>query len=160
MSSALVVQREPDPFAKAVVRDANKIASQVHVPSHLPYRAPARWPLAAYALALAIILSFVPGTNLLASDDDAVLIEQHDMAEAEQKEINHDLEEHINKLKQMAQDNPALADLAQDLKPLEMPDSPSVKPEDIRRDALATEEARHGDGPPGGREGERGGGKR
>ena len=136
VSSALAVQRESDAFAQAVVRDANKIAGRIHVPSHVPYRAPARWPYAACAIAAAIILSFVPGTNLLAADDNAERVAQRDMAKEEREGINRDFEEHVNKLKQLAENNPALADLAKDLKPLDMPDSPSVKPEDIRRDAL------------------------
>ena len=135
VSTALVLGRDDDPFARLAVSDAEQVAGQVHVPTHLPYRAPAMWPWSAALVAVAALLAFfMPELNLLAEqdDDDAQLRQE---AQVEHQAIKRELDARLNELKQMTDNNPALADLAEDLKPLELPDEPTMTPEDIRREA-------------------------
>lgn len=138
VSSALAVQRDADPFARAVVRDAETVAARVHVPAHVPFHAPPLWPWSAAAVLMALILGFfMPELDLLAGQgdqDDPVA--QRNAAEAERQNINQDIEARLNRIKEMAANNAALKDLAEDLKPLDMPDAPTVTPEDIRREAV------------------------
>ena len=68
VSSALAVQRDADPFARAVVRDAETFAARVHVPAHVPFHAPPLWPWSAAAVLMALILGFfMPELDLLAA---------------------------------------------------------------------------------------------
>jgi len=136
ISTALTVQRDPDPFARAVVRDAERVAGRVHVPAHLPYRAPALWPWSLAAIVAATLFGlFMPNLNLLAGPSDQLAVQRRAEAEVERQNINQDLTDRLNKIKQMTENNPALQDLAKDLQPLETPDTPTLTPEDIRREA-------------------------
>ena len=137
ISTGLAVRRDSDPFAQAVVRDAERTAAGVHVRTHLPYRAPALWPWSAACIVAAVILGFfMPELNLLAGQDPDDPTIQRDLADAERQNINRDLQAQVNRIKQMAEDNPALADIAEDIEPLQMLEGEMVTPEDIRREAV------------------------
>ncbi|MFH1745570.1 MAG: hypothetical protein ABIG44_00865 [Planctomycetota bacterium] len=138
LSSAYAVRRDTDPFAQAVVRDAEHTASRVHVPAHLPLRAPSLWPWSTTVVLMAVILGFfMPTLDLLAGqDDEEDPAEKRAAVEAERHNINKDIEARLNRIKEMGENNPGLKDLAKELEPLEMPDTPSVTPEDIRREAV------------------------
>ena len=84
ISTGLAVRRDSDPFAQAVVRDAERTAAGVHVRTHLPYRAPALWPWSAACIVAAVILGFfMPELNLLAGQDPDDPTIQRDLADAE-----------------------------------------------------------------------------
>jgi hypothetical protein len=136
ISTALVLVRDPDPFARAAVADAEQRAGQVHVPAHLPYRAPGLWPWSIAAVAAAALVGFfMPELNLLAASDEPGREQARRDALAERSAIQEDLEARLGRIREMATANPDLAALAQDLQPLEMPDEPTVTPEDVRREA-------------------------
>jgi colicin import membrane protein len=136
ISTALVLVRDPDPFARAAVADAEQRAGQVHVPAHLPYRAPGLWPWSiAAVVAAALVGFFMPELNLLAASDEPGREQARRDALVERSAIQEDLEAKLGRIREMATANPDLAALAEDLQPLEMPDEPTVTPEDVRREA-------------------------
>ncbi|HPC22547.1 MAG: hypothetical protein KBH81_10205 [Phycisphaerae bacterium] len=125
-----------DPFAHLALADAEKKAAAVHVPVHVRLRAPALWPWTTAAVIAAVILAFtMPELNLLAGAKDKENEEQLSQAMAEQQAIRQELEVHLNKFKEMAENNPALKDIAADLEPLQMAEQPAGTPEDVRREA-------------------------
>jgi hypothetical protein len=137
LSTALLVQRSADPFARAAVNDAEKAASRLYVPAHIRYRPPAVWPWSAAAvLAALILLWFMPTVNLLAKETEKENLVPRAAVEAEQQVIKAELDDRLNKIKELAADNPDLKGVAEDIQPLEMPDTPGVTPEDIRREAV------------------------
>jgi RNA polymerase-binding transcription factor DksA len=138
LSTALALARSPaaDAFAQLAVVDAEKRAATVHVPAYVRYRAPRLWPWTTAAVVAAVILGFtMPELNLLARGKDKQHEEQLAAALAEQKAINQDLDVQLSQFKTIAENNPALKDVAADLEPLEMPDQPTTTPEDVRREA-------------------------
>jgi hypothetical protein len=135
LSTALEVRRDADPFAQAAVRDAEKTAASVHVPTHVPYRSPQLLPWSVTGILVALILGlFMPSLDLLAGQDgDDPAARQRD-ADIERENINQDFEVRLNKLKQMAKENPDFAELAKDLEQIKMVDEPTLTPEDVRRE--------------------------
>jgi hypothetical protein len=137
LSTALLVQQSTDPFARAAVADAEKAASRLHVPAHIRYRPPTVWPWSAAAvLAALILLWFMPTVNLLARGRDKEDLVPRSAVQAEQQAIKAELDDRLNKIKELARDNPDLKNVTEDIQPLEMPDTPGVTPEDIRREAV------------------------
>jgi len=135
ISSALTCRGRGDPFALATIHDAEHAARGVHVPSHLPYRAPQLWPWSlATVIAALIVFRFMPQLDLLAgqSGDD----EARAAAQEERKEIQVAFEEQLKGVKERIQEKPLLAGLQEDLKELELPDEPTATPEDVRREAV------------------------
>lgn len=136
LSTALAVARDPDPFARAVVDDAEKIAGRLHVPAHIRYQTPALLPWSAACMAAAGLLAFfMPTLNLLANQPARQTEQQRTQVDLERRDINVEIEARLNRIKEMAENNPALKDLAADLKPIEAPQEPLATPEDIRREA-------------------------
>jgi hypothetical protein len=137
LSTALLMRGSADPFARAAVNDAERSAGRVHVPSHIRHSAPALWPWSAATVLVALILlRFMPTVDVLAKASARGGEVPRAVVEAERQTINVELQDRVNSLKELAQDNPSLKDIAEDLQPLEMPDTPGVTPEDIRREAV------------------------
>lgn len=136
LSTALVCGPGSDEFAQAALRDAEKTAAKIHVPTHLPLRAPGLWPWSlATTAAAALLVLFMPTLNLFARDraqaggeDAAVLKERESVTAA--------VNQQLNRIRQMAQENKQLEGLASDLKPLELADRPLKTPDDVRREAV------------------------
>jgi hypothetical protein len=137
VSSAVLIARDADPYAQAAIRDAEKSAGGIHVPSHVPVKAPPLLPWSGATLLVAILLyAFMPQLNLLASqqkkvDPTLASIQKNDVV-AVQTSYN----EELNKVRKLVDDQPALADLKDELKALDIPDNPGAKPEDVRRDVV------------------------
>jgi hypothetical protein len=137
LSSAWAMGASPDPFARAVIADAERAAGRVHVPSHLRYRAPELWPWSAATVVVAVLLAlFMPQLDLLAGDPNANDGIGRAQAEEERAAINLELEDRVNRIKEMAENNPALDDLARELEALETPEHATLTPQDVRRDAV------------------------
>ncbi len=136
VSTALTCRQSSDPFAQATVRDAEKTAGGVHVPSHVRYRAPALWPWSLTTVVVALIFfRFMPQLDLLAGgppeDDEALAA-----AIEERQSIEVALQAQMRKVKQRLQDKPALAALQEEIEKLEFPNEPTRTPEDVRREAV------------------------
>ncbi len=138
ISTALLVRQMGDPFARAVVRDAERQAGRIHVPAHLPLRAPDAWPWSLAVLCSAVLLYLLmPQFDLLAGREREPQPETdvQQVALARQQ-IETALASKVRKIEQLAQRDPQLKELADVLKPLDVPDKPDVKPQDVRREAL------------------------
>ena len=137
LSTALVMRSIPDPFAQAAVGDAEKSAGRVHVPAHIRYQPPTLWPWSGAAILTALILFlFMPTVDVLRRAQAAEPSVDRAAVEAEHAVIKTELEDRLNKIKELAQDNPALKDIAADIKPFDMPDTPGMTQEDLRRAAV------------------------
>jgi DNA-binding transcriptional regulator/RsmH inhibitor MraZ len=137
LSTALALRGAPDPFVVAAVADAEKTAGRVHVPAHIRHRAPAVWPWsAAMVVVPLILLRFMPAVDLLAGQRESGPTVPRAVVAAEHQTIKIELDEKLNELKELAKENPDLRDLTEDLQPLDMPDTPGVTPEDVRRNAV------------------------
>ncbi len=137
LSTGLVLARSQDPFARAAVHDAEKLAGRIHVPTHIRHRSPQWWPWSATATLAALILAFfLPPVDLFADRAEQDAEVPREVVEAEREAIQVELERRIERMKQLAQNDESLKDITEDLEPLEMPDDPGVTPEDIRREAV------------------------
>lgn len=137
LSTALVCRTDTDPFAQAAVHDAEKTAARVHVPVHLPYRAPGLWPWSAATVFAAVMLyGFMPKLDLLAGQDDQDDSDQQRDVAIERENITVAVNETFKKIKELAENNPSLKDLDLSPEPIDFPDNPSATPEDIRVEAV------------------------
>jgi hypothetical protein len=137
LSTALVVRGMSDPFARAAVRDAEKAAAKVHVPTHIRLRPPTLWPWSAATVLAAVILArFMPSVGLFSREAQAKEPIPRAMVEAERQAIQAELQDRVNRIKELSQDNANLKDLAEQLEPLELAVDPGLTPEDIRREAV------------------------
>jgi hypothetical protein len=136
VSTALTCRQDSDPFAQATVHDAEQTASNIHVPAHVPYRAPSLWPWSLATVVVALIFfQFMPQLDLLAGEEppeDETLA----AALAERRNVEVALNAQMDKVRKRLQDKPALAGLQEGLEELELPDEPTKTPEDVRREAV------------------------
>ncbi len=137
ISTALACQSDRDPFVQAAVHDAEQKAGGVRIPVCIPLRAPRLWGWSVSAIVLATLLGLLlPPLDLFAREERA---QQRLLAQAQQAEkaaISSDLNKQFEKLKELAQHNPELAQLQDALQPLDVPNDPGQTPDDIRRDAV------------------------
>ncbi len=137
LSTALAMRHTADPFVQAAVRDAERVAARVKVPAHIPLQAPRFWPWSlASLLAALILLRLMPNLNLLSGRERTVGSEQRAAALAEHQVIQTELEDRLQRITELAQDNPDSKEALESLVPAELPDSPDLTPEDVRREAV------------------------
>ncbi|MCG3127624.1 MAG: hypothetical protein CHACPFDD_02491 [Phycisphaerae bacterium] len=136
LSTELVCVTSPDAFARAACGDADRFASELRVAAHMPYRAPRSWPAPALAVvAAALVAGFMPVLDLLSREPQATA-EQRTQVEAERQAVTAQVNQKIEAVAKLASNNPELKSLGEDLKPLELPTAPNVKPDDIRNEAV------------------------
>lgn len=136
ISSALVYRGHTDPFAQAVVVDAERIAGSVHVPSHVKYRPPALWPWSAASfLASLLCFLFMPVLDLLAGAQRESVGDESTTVQ-EKQAIEAALQTQLRKFQERLAEKPALADLRGEIEKLQLPNEPTKTPEDIRREAV------------------------
>ena len=137
LSTAWVIRRDGDPFARAAVQDAEKTAGSVHVPSHIPRHLPPLWPWSAATVVSALLLAwFMPTVDLFAAQRKPETVVPRAQVEAEQFAIKTEFQEKLDKLKEMSKNNPELDKLLDDVQVPEMPEGPNVTPDDVRRKAV------------------------
>lgn len=136
VSTALAVQGDSDPFAHAAVRDAEKAAANLHVPQHIPLRAPRLLPWTAATVCSTFLLYFLmPQLNLLAGEKKPEVEsrkEQTQQAQAVRKQVT----EQLARVRKLAEENPKLAEAARGLEALKVPENATRTPEDLRREAM------------------------
>lgn len=136
LSTAILVQRDGDPFARAAIADAEHSAGRVHVPSHIRYNSPRVWPLSvATLISAALLAQFMPQMNLFARESQADLTQLRQQALAEHQAIKTQFDEKLGKIKELVKGDPKFAEALKEIEPLELPDAPGVTPDDVRRTA-------------------------
>lgn len=129
-------QSARDPFAHAAVSDAERVAAKIHVPTHLPYRAPRLWPWSMATVLTAVLIGlFLQPLHLFANVDPADP-EKLRKDREEKRQLTIEVNKRLNKINEMARNNPRLNDIASDPEALKMPDEPLETPDDVRREAL------------------------
>lgn len=137
VSSAVLIARDADPYAQATVRDAEKVAGGIHVPSHVPVKAPRLLPWSGAMLVIAVLLyAFMPQLNLLAGQQKKEDPKLANVQKSELAAVQTSFNEELNKVRKFVDEQPALADMKDELKALDIPDHPGAKPEDVRRDVV------------------------
>ncbi len=135
VSTGLACRDATDPFVQAARQDAEKTAASISVRSHLPYRRPALLPLSIGSVMLAVgLAAFMPALDLLAADKTPQTIP--DAVKTERANVKIAVDSKIEQIRKMAEGNAALEDAIKDLKPLDIPETPGLTPDDIRREAV------------------------
>jgi len=135
LSTALTCRNDPDPFARAAVRDAEQRAAGVHVSACVQYRAPRLWPWSLGTLVVAGALFWLmPQLDLFAGqqDDD----QRQAAVEQERAALQRALASRAEALRKRLRERPALAELESEIEKLTLPDEPTRTPEDVRREAV------------------------
>ncbi|MBK8914732.1 MAG: hypothetical protein IPM64_09080 [Phycisphaerales bacterium] len=141
VSSVIAVDRRllsSDPFAGAMLRDAERVAGGVNVARAVPLRAPASWPWSVASVVTAALLFFLmPNLDLLARapepEPEAAVPAAR---QADAKRVSVAVNQQLEKARKLAEENPALAGMAEGLAPLELPEKGAARPEDVARDAV------------------------
>jgi chemotaxis protein histidine kinase CheA len=135
LSTGLYCQGMEDPFAQAVVSDAERISRGLSVPHHLPVRVPDSAPYAGVTMVLALLFFWLfPTLDLLGTQEkqqDAK--RQDDRVNRAQAVIRPILDPQIRELREK---NP---ELKKELDALEaLKDAKLESPADLRREAMKT----------------------
>lgn len=137
LSTALLVARDDDPFARAVVQDAERAAARVHVPTHIRYRTPGLWPWSLSTSAAALLLAiFMRPIGLLAGEKAKEPGVSRAVLAAEREAIQAELDRQLGQIRELAATRPDLDDLVKDIQPLPEPQKANLTPEDVRREAV------------------------
>jgi chemotaxis protein histidine kinase CheA len=132
ISSGLYCMNESDPFAQAVVADAQRASGSVAVRQHIRLNIPQQFAFTMGSFVLASLM-FLITPGLLKSDKAVVAAEQS--AEREQAQIA--VKREMERVQQFAEANPALQDLSEELKKLDPNEGAKLqKPDMIRHEAL------------------------
>lgn len=138
ISTGLACRNDTDDFARAAKYDAEQAAGRITVAAHVPYRAPRRWQLSIASVMVAVALAAnMPAVSLLAGVDPADKDQMPEAVKLERDAVKLAFDKKLNEIKALAKNDPEFAEAISDLEPLELPDSPNLTQEDIRRVALA-----------------------
>ncbi len=137
ISTAIAIERLDDPFARAAVSDAERIAGSLHVPSHIRLNAPSLWPWSAASIIAAIcVAAFTPSVDLFAKTKEDPAPQLRSMAVQEHQAIKAEFDKEARRLAELEQGNPALKDVADKLEKLDLPEAANLSPDDVRREAV------------------------
>lgn len=132
ISSASFCVDEADPFARAVVQDAEAIGASLRVRRHLRLTTPPSLGWAGCTAALALLAFLLP-PGWLKSDAAAEAADQRVETQEAQLQVRKQMEE----LRKLAEQTPALAELRDELEKPDRPDAAAVRtPAGIRHEAI------------------------
>lgn len=124
--------QQDDPFAQAVVDDAERISRSLSVRQHIRLRAPFTAVYAGAAMLVAVLLLLLP-TGLLVSDGAEQQSRQTEEVQRTKVVVQRKLEE----VKKLAEATPGLKDLKEDLEKLGLePPGKLQNPEQVRHEAI------------------------
>jgi len=131
VSSGRYCLTDEDPFARAVVADAERICANLSPSQHVRLAIPRSWALTTFCLLLAAGMFLVPPGLLHraeANSDSATspVVQQTQVA----------VKKKFDALRKMTENTPALKDIAADLERQDKEQSELHRPEDIRHEAL------------------------
>jgi len=132
LSSSLYCTTSDDPFAQAVVADAERISSNLSARQHIRFSSPRSLNYAAGAMAAAALTLLVP-PGLWSREEN----KQTQVQTAQIQQVKSTVKKQVQDLVRKLDDNPALEDLKEDLQRLqEEPSAPLEKPDAIRHEAM------------------------
>ena len=121
-----------DPFAQAVVADAERVSGSISARQHIRLTAPQSWPWAVLALAVAACMFLIPRGLMQSTEADEP---ERTMAEAQQ--VEQVVKELSNAFQPLIAEDPELADLERELEEMKRKrGDPAQRPEDLRNKAL------------------------
>lgn len=132
LSSGQYCEKDDDPFARAVVADAERISASITARRHLPLAVPRPLPWTfSSALAAALMFLIVPGwlkpIEETKAQQTAVRVEQ----------ARDDVEKKLEPLKQMVESNPVLEQYREEIEGLDkLAGGKLRRPDDIRHEAV------------------------
>jgi len=132
LSSGLYCRSSDDPFARAVVEDADRVARSIRVQQHIRLSAPRSlsWALGSLFLASAMFL-ITPG---LLKSDKAIA---EDRGSAEIQEVQVAIKKQLEPLAKFAEITPEVEDFSDDLETLEQDAGGTLhRADDIRHEAI------------------------
>ncbi len=134
VSSSLCCERMSDPFAQAVVQDAEAVSRRVSPRVFIRYRWPSSLSFATAAVLAAVIVVLLPIKPLLAKDDAKARQDKPlDVTSQEVKRAQKKMQD----LREELEKNPALKDLKEQLKTVDQLPTEKLKtPESIRREEI------------------------
>jgi len=132
LSSAQYCRDSDDPFARAVVADAEQVSTALSVRRHIQLRFPQPLPWASFAMvAAALMFLITPGVL-----KQTKASEESDQSELT-KQVNAVVKKKLQDIQRMADEFPVLADLKDDLRDLDKQSGGMLKrPGDIRHEAV------------------------
>jgi len=133
LSTGLYCEDSRDPFARAVVADAQRVGGSVSVPRHLPLEAPGSAGYAAASLAVGLLFFWLFPAVALCGDKQERLSDQRRRADVRrvQAAINPMVD---RRLKNLRERNPAVKKELEDLEP--MKPAKLETPRDVLREAV------------------------
>ena len=132
VSSSLYCVGADDPFAQAVCADAEERVGRLTVHKHVRLRKPGSWWQTGAACLLAALMFLVPVGVLSGEDQDG-----EPFTQAELVRTRVEVQNQMRDLKQMAETNPALADLKNEMDDLDLKEIEKLeRPTDIRHEAI------------------------
>ena len=132
ISSAHYCLSDADPFAKAVVADAENISTSLSVRQHIRLVMPHTFALSAVSFVVAAMMFLVP-TGLLASQE-AVAGRQETEALTQTKVA---VKKQMDHVREMIEASPALKDLKEDLARMDKSAGGQlIRPDDVRHEAV------------------------
>jgi chemotaxis protein histidine kinase CheA len=132
-SSGLYCLDSEDPFAKAVIEDAEQVSRRINVRSFIKYSWPSSLSFASAAILAALIVTWLPIGPLQAAEKKVARVERDDF-------VREDVKKTVKKLqrfREQAEKNSALRDLEQALKTIDdLPVEKMNTPVAVRREAI------------------------
>lgn len=132
LSSAYYCTGVEDPFAQAVVADAERISGSLSVRRHIRFTFPKPLPWATFSIVLAALM-FLITPGLLKETEAGQEGAQDELVQKTKAAVKKQLE----KVQELAENNPALADFKDDFRNLDKQAGGMLKrPTDIRHEAV------------------------
>jgi len=132
LSSAHYCAGVEDPFARAVVADAERISGSLSVRQHIRLTLPKPLPWATFSIVLAALM-FLITPGLLKQTEASQEGAQNELVQETKAAVKKQLEN----IQKLAEDNPALADLKDDIQNLDKQAGGMLKrPADVRHEAV------------------------
>ena len=135
ISSGLFLQQSEDPFARAVVADAERVGDSLSVRTHLRLSVPRSLGVSAFAMLVVALMFLVPLGAWKSAEASVILEPEQQIVQARLV-----VKKEISALKKMAETNSAFDDIKEELEKLEQgpPLGEMKNPADLRHEAVKT----------------------
>ena len=131
LRSAQYCLNKDDPFARAVVADAEQVSTSLSVRNHIRLRFPQPLSWASFSV-VAAALMFLVTPGLLKPTEAGEGVDELELTRQTKAVVKKKLQE----IQRLAEENPALADFADDIRDLDKQAGGMLKPGDVRHEAV------------------------